>query len=74
MWFLETIESALLAVPWALVGVIVVIGAIYALAIASWLALVVWVDVFGREVNWNLEPAGARDPDDVEEVPDGRAT
>lgn len=70
MWFLEMIESALLAMPWALVAVIVVIGAIYALAIASWLALVVWVDVLGREVNWNLEPAGGWDPDDVEEVPD----
>lgn len=76
MWFLEMIESTLLAVPWALVAVIVVIGAIYALAIVSWFALVVWVDVLGRDVSWNLEPAGAWDPDDLEpeEVADGRAT
>lgn len=74
MWSLEMLESALLVVPWALVAVIVVIGAIYALAIASWLALVIWVDVLGREVDWNLELAGAWDPDDFEEVPDGRAT
>ena len=74
MWYLEMIESSLLAVPWALVAVMVVIGAIYALAIASWITMVVWVDVLGHDIeDLNLELAGAWDPDDVEEVADGRA-
>lgn len=68
MWFLEMIESALLAVPWALVVFIVAIVAIYALAIVSWITLVVWVDVLGRDVSWNLEPAGGWDPDEFEQL------
>lgn len=74
MWFLEILESALLAVPWALAAFIVVIAAGFVLAITSWLALIVWVDVLGRDVSWDLEPAGAWDPDDIAEMSNGRAT
>lgn len=74
MWFLEIIESALLAVPWALAIFVVVIATGFVLAIATWLALYIWVDVLGRDVSWDLEPAGGWDPDDVAEVTDGHAT
>lgn len=74
MWFLEIIESALLAVPWVLAAILIVAVAMPVLAIIMWLAMYVWVDVLGRDVSWDLEPAGAWDQDDIAEVTDGHAT
>lgn len=75
MWFLEMIESVLLAVPWIGAGIVVAIVATYVFAIASWLAMYVWVDVLDHDIEGlNLEPAGSWDPDDFEEVADDRPT
>lgn len=74
MWFLEILESALLAVPWALAAILTVAIAMPVCAVIAWLAMYVWVDVLGRDVSWDPEPACAWDPDDVAEVTDGHAT
>ncbi len=78
MWFLEIIESALLAVPWIAAAIVGAIALVVIFAIASWVMMYVWVDVLDHDVSWNLEPAGSWDPDDASEregeVADGRPT
>lgn len=75
MWFLEIIESALLAAPWIAAAIVGTIVLAVVFAIASWVVIFVWVEVLGRDVGWNLEPAGGWDFDELEEeVADGGST
>ncbi|MDO8622100.1 MAG: hypothetical protein Q7R80_02620 [bacterium] len=72
MLLLEIVESALPAVPLIAAAIVGAIILAVVLASASWVAMFVWVEVLDRDVDWNLEPAGGWDFDELEEeVSDG---
>lgn len=72
MWFLEIVESALLAIPWIGAAIVGTTIAAYVLAIIGW-SVVVLADVLGHDVfpDIELDLPGWWDPEELEEVADG---